>query len=295
MAFIRLAQVFLWLLQHLPYRLIRALAVPLAWLAWQMAASRRRVTLVNLRICFPEFDEAQRERIARAHFRAFVTTVLSQGLQWFASRERLCRAVRLVDVQHWDAVRDQPVILFSPHFMGLDVAGVRISAEFPLIASYGKHKNPRIDAMICRYRTRFPRGLLFSRQDGLRPIVRALKPPYAFYYLPDLDFGPKDSLFVPFFGTPAATVPALSRLARLCKARVVPVIARERADGGGFEARFYPAWENFPSDDVAADTLRMNRFLEARIREAPEQYLWTHKRFKTRPPGEASVYGDDTR
>jgi KDO2-lipid IV(A) lauroyltransferase len=295
MFLIRLAQASLWLLQWLPYAWIRALAVPLGAIAWRLVGSRRRVTLTNLRLCFPEWSEAQREAVARAHFRAFMSTVLSQGLQWFASRTRLCRAVELVDLHHWNAVADQPVILFSPHFMGLDVAGVRISAEFPLISSYGKHKNLRIDRLIYRYRTRFPRGLLFSRQDGLRPIVRALKPPYAFYYLPDLDFGPKDSLFVPFFGIQTATVPALSRLARLCKARVVPCIARERADGRGFEARFYPAWDDFPTDDIAADTLRMNRFLEERIRETPEQYLWTHKRFKTRPPGEDSVYGRDTR
>lgn len=294
MLLIRCLQALLWSLQWLPYRLIRAIAAPFGALAWRLAGSRRRVTLVNLRICFPEWSEAARERVGRDHFHAFVTTLLSQGLQWFASRERLCRAVELVDRQHWDAVRDQPVILFSPHFMGLDVAGVRISAEYPLISSYGKHKDPRIDAMIYRFRTRFPRGLLFSRQDGLRPILRALKPPYAFYYLPDLDFGPKDSLFVPFFGMPAATVPALSRLARLCKARVVPVIARERADGRGFEARFYPAWEDFPSEDLAADTRRMNAFLEERIRETPAQYLWSHKRFKTRPPGEPGVYGGDT-
>jgi Kdo2-lipid IVA lauroyltransferase/acyltransferase len=295
MFLLRFLQFLLWLLQWLPYRWIRALATPLAALAWQLAGSRRRVTLVNLGLCFPDWTEARREQVARAHFRAFLSSMLSTGLQWFASRERLSRACQLVDLHHWDAVRDQPVILLSPHFMGLDIAGVRISADFPLISSYGKHKNPRADAIIYRFRTRFPRGLLFSRQDGVRPILRALKPPYAYYYLPDLDFGPKDSLFVPFFGVPTATVPALSRLAGLCKARVVPCIARERADGGGFEARFYPAWENFPSGDLDADTLRMNRFLEDRIRETPEQYLWTHKRFKTRPPGMPSVYGDDTR
>ena len=295
MLLISIVQALLWGLQWLPYRWIRALSAPLGAIAWQLAGGRRRVALVNLRLCFPGWTEGERQVVARDHFAAFVAMVLSQGLQWFASRERLCRAVELVDRQHWDAVRDAPVILLSPHFMGLDVAGVRISAEYPLISMYGKHKNPQVDAMIYRYRTRFPRGLLYSRQDGLRPVLRSLKPPYAFYYLPDLDFGPKDSLFVPFFGVPTATVPALARLARMSGARVVPCIARERADRQGFEARFYPAWEDFPSDDLAADTARMNAFIEARVRETPRQYLWTHKRFKTRPPGEASVYGRDTR
>lgn len=292
---IRLIQALLWTLQWLPYRWLRLGAWPLAWLAWGLAGSRRRVALTNLRLCFPELPEPQRRQIALAHFHAFMTTILTQGLQWFASRERLCRAVTLVDVHHWDAVRDGPVILLAPHFMGLDVAGVRISAEYPLISMYGKHKNDRIDALIYRYRTRFPRGLLYSRQDGLRPVLRALKPPYAFYYLPDLDFGPRDSVFVPFFGVPAATVPALARLARMTGARVVPCIGRERADRRGFEVQFYPAWTDFPGEDVTAATARMNAFIEARVRETPAQYLWTHKRFKTRPPGVASVYGRDTR
>lgn len=295
MLLIRITQALLWLLQWLPYQWIRGLAVPLGSLAWWIVGSRRRVALINLRLCFPEWSEAERVRVARAHFRDFFSTLLSQGLQWFASKERLQAAVQLVGLEHWDAVRDQPVILLSPHFMGLDIAGVRISASFPLMSMYGKHKNPRVDAIILRYRTRFSGGLLYSRQEGLRPVLRGLKPPFAFYYLPDLDFGPKDSLFVPFFGVPAATVPALTRLCRISGARVVPCIARERADGRGFEARFYPAWENFPSGDPRADTERMNAFIEARVRETPSQYLWTHKRFKTRPPGEPDVYGRDTR
>jgi KDO2-lipid IV(A) lauroyltransferase len=295
MALIRVALGWLWLLQWLPYRWVRALAWPMAALVWRIAGSRRRVTLTNLRLCFPNWSAAEQHRVARAHFHIFLTSMLTQGLQWFASRQRLSAAVRLVGLEHWQAVQDQPVILLAPHFLGLDVAGVRISADFPLLSLYGKHKDLRVDRMICGFRTRFPRGRLFSRQDGLRPVLRALKAPYAFYYLPDLDFGPRDSLFVPFFGIAAATVPALSRLARLAKARVVPCVARERADRRGYEVRFYPAWENFPTDDLRADTERMTRFIEDRIRETPEQYLWSHKRFKTRPPGEASVYGSDTR
>ena len=293
MLLIRAATLLLWMLHWLPYGLLRRLSAPLGWLSWYIAGSRRRVALINLSLCFPEWTPAQRERIARQHFSAFIASLLAQGITWFAPRERLCRTVELVDRHHFDAVRDGPVILLAPHFMGLDMAGVRLSADFPLISMYGKHKNPRIDALICRYRTRFPDGLLFSRQDGLRPVLRALKAPYAFYYLPDLDFGPRDSLFVPFFGVPAATVPALARLARLSGARVVPCVARERPDRQGFEARFYPAWDNFPSDAPYADTLRMNAFVEDRVRETPWQYLWTHKRFKTRPPGMGEVYGRD--
>jgi KDO2-lipid IV(A) lauroyltransferase len=265
-------------------------------LIYALAGSRRRVTLTNLRLCLPELTEAARQTIAKSHFISFTASAFSQGLQWFASKERLRSAVRLVDIEHWDAVRDAPVILLAPHFMGLDIAGIRISADYPLISMYGKSKNPHLDALIFKSRTRFAGDhCLFSRNEGLRPVIRKLKAPFAFYFLPDLDLGPKDSLFVPFFGVQAATVPALSRLARLTGARVVPCIARERADKQGFEARFYPAWENFPSEDLHADTERMNRFIEDRIRETPAQYLWSHKRFKTRPVGEDSVYGRDTR
>lgn len=292
----RLAQALLWLLHWLPYRGIRALATPLGSLIYQFAGSRRRVTLINLRLCFPELSESERITIAKSHFIAFTASIFSQGLQWFASKERLSKLVKLEGLEHWDAVRDHPVILLAPHFLGIDIAGLRISADYPIMGMYGKSKNPHFDALIYQNRMRFATGpYFFPRDEGLRPLVRQLKAPYAFYYLPDLDLGAKDALFVPFFGVQAATVPALSRLSKLTGAKVVPCIVLERADHTGFEVRFYPAWEHFPSDDLVADTVRMNRFIEEHVRKTPAQYLWSHKRFKTRPPGEESVYGRDTR
>lgn len=289
----RLLQCLVWLLSLLPYRSIRVLAIPLGLLAWALAGERRRITKINLRLCFPEWSEAKQLQVGRAHFIAFMTSILSIGIQWYASRERLQKEVRLVNQHHWDAVRDQPVILFAPHFLALDVIGIRLSAEFPLMALFGKHKNPQINDLIFNNRTRFSGGFLYSRQQGLRQVIKDLKAPRAFYYLPDLDFGSKESLFLPFFGIPTATAPSLSRLAKLTGARVVPCVPRERADQMGYEVCFYPAWDHFPSDDPVADTLRMNRFIEDRIREIPEQYLWSHKRFKTRPPGEPNFYGKD--
>jgi Kdo2-lipid IVA lauroyltransferase/acyltransferase len=290
---IRATQGLVWVLSLPPYSWIRRLALPLGLLAWYCAGERRRITLINLRLCFPEWSETKRKQVAKSHFVAFMTSILSIGMQWYASRQRLQDAVRLVDLHHWEAVREHPVILMAPHFMGLDVTGIRISSEFPLIAIYGKHKNPQIDRLIFSYRTRFSGGFLYSRQQGLRQVIRDLKAPRAFYYLPDLDFGAKESIFIPFFGVTAATVPALSRLAKITGAKVVPCVARERSDKKGVEARFYPAWDHFPSDDPVADTIRMNNFIEELIRETPEQYLWSHKRFKTRPPGEPNLYGED--
>ena len=137
-------------------------------------------------------------------------------------------------------------------------------------------------------RLRFGRATLLSRQDGLKPVVRALREGQMLYLLPDMDLGPQESIFVPFFGIPTATVPSLPRFAKLGGARVVPVVTR--LTRAGYEVRVHPAWPNYPSNDVAADTARMNAELQAWIDTMPEQYYWVHKRFKTRPPGEPSVY-----
>jgi KDO2-lipid IV(A) lauroyltransferase len=132
--------------------------------------------------------------------------------------------------------------------------------------------------------------VLFSRQDGIRPVVRAVRSGLPLYYLPDMDLGSRDSVFVPFFGVPAATVTGLSRIARLAGAVVVPAVTRQLPGAGGYVLKFYPAWTDFPTDDLAADVRRMNEFIEERVREMPDQYFWLHKRFKTRPPGEEKFY-----
>ena len=135
---------------------------------------------------------------------------------------------------------------------------------------------------------RFGEPILVTRQQGLRPVLKALKQMKPFYYLPDMDFGPKESIFSPFFGVPAATIPALSRLVRLTGARVIPCITRQVADG--YEVELQPAWTDFPGASVEADTEFMNRFIESEVLKMPEQYFWLHKRFKTRPPGEQRFY-----
>jgi KDO2-lipid IV(A) lauroyltransferase len=167
---------------------------------------------------------------------------------------------------------------------------VRIVIDGKLATMYGKQKNAALDAAIRRGRLRFGEPTVISRQDGIRPVIRTLRDGTPFYYLPDMDLGPKESIFAPFFGVQTATVPALSRLAQVSRAKVMPVITRQLPDGEGYAARFYPVWDDFPTGDIDADTRRMNEFIEARVREMPEQYYWVHKRFKTRPPGEARFY-----
>ena len=166
----------------------------------------------------------------------------------------------------------------------------RLSTEWAGCSMYSRQKDPVIDRVLLRGRARFVKPRLFSRQDGIRPLVRAIREGYLFYYLPDQDFGPRDSVFVPFFGVPAATITALGRLARLANATVVPAVTRQLPGAAGYCTTLHPPWQDFPSGDDERDARRMNEFIEQRVLEMPEQYWWVHRRFKTRPPGEPSPY-----
>ena len=281
-----------WLLHWLPLPLLAWLARGLGSMLYLVGRSRRRVALKNLSLCFPELSVQQQRRIARDHFRSFSQVVLEQGLLWWASDRRFHRLIRVQGMEHWRAVESRPIIWLAPHFSGLDWAGVRLSAERTVASVYSRQNSELLNRMLLKGRNRFNQSVLFSRQDGLRGVVKALRQGASFYYLPDLDFGRRDALFVPFFGVLAATVTGLSRIAKLTNAVVLPVIARQLPGGRGYDVTIYPAWADFPTDDVAADTRRMNAFIEARIKEMPEQYLWTHKRFKTRPEGEPSFYDE---
>ena len=280
----------IWLVHGLPFGAIARIGRGIGWLGYWLAVPRRKVVQTNLRLCYPELTEQQRVALARRHFSALGRSFLERSVLWYGSRDQVMRFVRLEDVAHFDAVRGQPVVLLAPHFVGLDMGGVRVATAWKVASMYGKQKNAALDAAMRGGRERFGAPILLSRQDGIRPVVRALRDGFPFYYLPDMDLGPRESIFVPFFGVQTATVPALARLAHVSRARVVPMVTRQLADGEGYAAKFYPAWENFPTGDIEADTRRMNEFIEARVREMPEQYYWVHKRFKTRPPGEARLY-----
>ena len=280
----------LWLLHFLPLGLLAALGRAVGLLLYCVAFRRRRVADTNLRLCFPSWSDTRRSRVARAHFQALARSFLERGLAWWAPRERLERLIRVEGKEHWQAVAHRPTIWLAPHFVGLDMGGVRLSMEGEAVSVYSRQKDPVIDAMLYHGRTRFVMPQLISRQEGMRGVIRALRRGLPFYYLPDMDFGERDSIFVPFFGVPAATITGLSRLAQLADAVVVPALTRQLPGSQGYELKFYPAWSDFPSGDVVADTRRMNEFIEQRVLEMPEQYYWVHRRFKTRPPGEPKIY-----
>lgn len=278
----------LWCLHWLPLPLLRGLGGLIGRLLYRVGRERRRVALTNLRLCFPGKSEAEREAIARAHFIAFARAFLDRTLGWWASQARLRRLIRVTGAEHLKDPEGRPIIILAPHFVGLDAGGTMVTMLTPLVSVYSNQKNPVFNQVLLNGRLRFNKPILLSRQDGMRKAVKALKEGYPFYYQPDMDFGPKESIFSPFFGVPAATIPAVSRLARLTGARVVPCITRQVADG--YEVELLPAWEDYPGDSVQADTDFMNRFIESQVLRMPEQYFWLHKRFKTRPPGEQRYY-----
>jgi KDO2-lipid IV(A) lauroyltransferase len=279
---------FLWLLHFLPLGALAALGNAIGRLAYWLVPERRMVARINLGKCFPQMPEEERERIARAHFRWFCRSVVERSVWWWGSRDRIRRLVRVEGEEHLAALGGRGAVLLAPHFVGLD-AVMRLAMQYPLASTYSHQKNRVLDAMIFERRTRFGGGL-FSRQETLRPAIRAIRKGSYYYYLPDMDFGRKGTVFVPFFGVQAATAVGLGYISRLARAPVLPVVTRMLPGGAGYVMRIYPPWSDFPSGDETADARRMMAFIEERVLEMPEQYFWLHKRFKTRPEGEARFY-----
>jgi len=276
------------LMHHLPLAVLAPLGRGLGRLLFMASRERRHVVRTNLALCFPQWSEAERESVARRHFQCFGRALLESSIAWFGSEARLRSVVRLEDWHHVPS--DGRFILLVPHFAALDLEGIRLTLEYRGIAVYAHQKNPFFDEFLVRVRSRFNGARLIARNEGVKAILRGYRDGYSLQLSPDMDLGARDSIFVPFFGVETATVTALSRIARLTRAPIVPVVVRQLPYGEGYVIRAYPAWDNHPGPSVEDDTRRMNAFIEARILEMPEQYLWLHKRFKTRPEGEPRIY-----
>ena len=288
----RLAVLLLWLLHGLPLPLLAAIGRGLGRVLFWLAGRRRHVVEVNLSLCFPELDDTQRRRLARAHFQVLARSVLERGMLWWSRPERLQRLIRVEGAETIRELLDagRPVMLLAPHFVGLDAGGVGIAMRFDCASLYAEQSSKVFDRLLYQGRKRFGDQLLLSRDENLRTIVRAMKAGRPFYYLPDVNFRTRDSIFVPFFGVAAATVSGLPRLSKLTGAAVVPCATRMLPGGQGYVVEVGQAWADYPSDDVEADTRRMNAWIEEAVRSMPEQYYWVHRRFKTRPVGEPPLY-----
>ncbi len=288
----RAAVLLLWLLHLLPLPVLALVGRGVGLALYAFGTRRRMITQTNLDWCFPELDEAARARLARAHFQALGRSVLERGILWWGSRKRVERLCRLVGGEKIDELlaAGRPIILLAPHFVGLDMGGIAVGLRFDVVSMYTAQTNPVFDRLLLRGRLRFGRQMLLSRQDGARTSIKAMRSGRPFYYLPDMNFHRRDSIFVPFFGIQTATITGLSRLAKAAGAAVLPCVTRMLPGGGGYLVEIGDAWADYPSEDVTADTARMNAWIEAAVRTMPEQYFWVHRRFKTRPLGEAKPY-----
>src|SRR5471030_1582858 len=286
----RLLLALMWLLHWLPLPILGRFGVAVGSLLFIAMPRRRKIALTNLRLCMPELSEKERVALARQHFQAYSRSVWERAILWWASEERLNRLIKKVPAFPGQLIASKPTILLCPHFVCLDVAGAATAMEISASSMYAQQKNAVFDKALRDGRSRFKPSKLFTRQDGIKPILRALRDNLPYFMLPDMDFGEKDAEFVPFFGVPAATLTATARIAATTGAQVMPVIATFLPNYRGWRVTFYPVWDNYPGPDMAAATLRMNQFIEERVREAPDQYFWAHKRFKTRPNGEPSLY-----
>jgi len=276
-------------LARLPLAWVRALGWGLGWALYIVAVPRRRVVATNLRLCFPAQTPRQRRALTLRTFVHFAQAWLDRGWLWHGAPAKVRARLTLTGaVQELSGTG--PVVIFAPHFVGLDAGWTALTQQLPrhFTTIYSHQSNKAINAWILAGRQRFGSAHLFGRHDGVKAIAAALRAGDPLYLLPDMNFGVEDSLFVPFYGVPAATVPSLSRFARLARAKVVPVVSRLTPQG--YEVQVMPAWPGFPSGDPLADTAFMNLQLQTYIDTMPDQYYWVHKRFKSRPTGEAGVY-----
>ena len=288
----RLVLVLMWLLHWLPWPLLGRLGAGVGRLLFILIRSRRHITLTNLRLCLPHLSEAEREHIAKQHFEMYARSVLERGILWWGSEARLKRLIQIEPKVPLDVIKAGPTILMCPHFVCLDVAGVAVMLESSLCSIYTEQRNKVFDKALRQGRSRFRPVKLFSRAEGVKPIIRAMtKDGLPYFMLPDMDFGVKNAEFIPFFGIPAATLTAMPRLAASTGATIVPVIATMLPNYRGWKVTFHTPWENYPGDeDLTTATRRMNAFIEQEILKVPSEYFWAHKRFKTRPEGVPSVY-----
>ncbi len=281
-----------WLLHWLPLGVQAVLGRGFGRLLHLLGTRRRRIALRNVELCFPELPESQRRALVRIHFEWLGRSLLERAVLWYAPRKRLERLIQVAGDVHFAQNTDRPVLWLVPHFLAVDVAGAatQIHQTRRGVDVYAPQSNAVLDQALLRGRSRFGQAVFLTRQDGARAIVRAIRSGLAFFNPADMDFGPRDAAFVPFFGVPAATLLAPSRMARALGMVVQPLVGEILPGGQGWRVTFLPPWTDWPTDDPVADATRMNLFIEAQVRLNPAQYLWVHKRFKTRPDGAPSLY-----
>lgn len=267
----------------LPRPLMMSLGRMLGGLAYRLLRQRAAIARRNIELCFPELDHDRREQLVRAHFASLGMAAFEVPLAWWGSDRRLEGLGEISGLENLQAAANEGkgVLLLSAHFSCLDMGGRFLVPHFPIDAMYRPSNSPVVEHVMSRSRARHC-GTIIPR-DALKRLLRSLRAGHAVWYAPDQNTQRKKAVFVKFFGHLASTTPATHKLAQMTGARVVPFQTIRKADGSGYRLTLEPALENFPSDDVEADTQRINDIIERWTRENPDQYLWIHRRFRTRP------------
>lgn len=278
-----------YLLSRLPWSLQRGLARVLGWFVYYFIPVRRHVTLVNLRLCFPEKSENEIRRLARAHYHALALGLFETSASNWSTAEQL-PPHRLVGGEHLTAALSagRGVILLTAHFTTLELSARMVAVHFKKMGALYRNPNNPVIARALRL-SREKHSAAAIHFDDMRGLLRALKSGLAIWYAPDQAKRTKATEILPFFGVPAITNTATGKLAEMSGAPVVPYFAR-REPNGFYTLNILPPLDNFPSLDATADAIRINQLIEAGVRQAPEQYFWVHKRFKARGPGYSEVY-----
>ncbi|MGB5307063.1 MAG: LpxL/LpxP family Kdo(2)-lipid IV(A) lauroyl/palmitoleoyl acyltransferase [Gammaproteobacteria bacterium] len=280
----------LWCLTHLPFSWQVRIGRFIGRIMPGFARHRRHIARVNIDLCFPELTPEQRQQLLTDHFESMGIGLMEMGMSWWSSDKKLERLVTLEGMENLQQALAQGngAILLSAHFTTMEIGGRLLSLFTPFQVLYREHKNKAMEYVISRGRSGFTQKAIL--RDNLLGMRKSLRNNIPVWYAPDQDFGIGKGMFVPFFGIPAATITATSTLAKMAHSPVVPFIQTRLPGAKGYVLKLYPALEDFPGESPEADTQRINALLEERIRDQPEQYLWAHRRFKTRPAGDNSFY-----
>ncbi|MES2872045.1 MAG: lipid A biosynthesis lauroyl acyltransferase [Pseudomonadota bacterium] len=282
----------LWLVVQLPYKAQLCIGRVLGALMYRVAGDRRRIAARNLELCFPQQSVAQRKQLLKDNFASTGIAFFEMAMSWWWSKPRLAKLAHVEGLEHLKQAQldGKGVILMAFHFTTLEIGAALLGQRHTIDGMYREHNNPLFDFIQRRGRERHNVDSLAVERDDVRGMLKLLRSGRAIWYAPDQDYGAKQSIFVPLFGVQAATVTATSKFARLGKAQVVPFTQQRLADGSGYKLVIHPPLSDFPGESDEVDCLRINQWVERAVRECPEQYLWAHRRFKTRPPGEPKLY-----
>lgn len=280
----------LWIITRFPYTWQLNIGHYLGQTVYYLAPRRRQIAEINIRHCFPQLSSAQQQKLLKQHFTSLGIGLLDMLNAWWTSDARLAGLAEIEGLEHLHAAlaRGKGVILLSAHFTSLEIGARFLTQQLTIHVTYRPHENPVIELFMKRSRESHAEKAI--PRDAIRTMLRSLKQNKPLWFATDQNFGHKHSVFADFFGIPAATNTATSRLAQISQAAVIPFFTQRLPQGRGYRVILQPMLTAFPSADPQADAQRINRLIENQIKQAPEQYLWVHRRFKDRPAGQKSFY-----